>query len=575
MFSVNILIVVLLAYSAVAQESDYIVVGGGTSGIPLAARLADFWNVALVEAGVRYETSYPLAKTPGADVLPVGSDPDTANPADWGFVTEPFPGANGRKVHISRGKCLWSAFNFMIYQRPTRQSLDLWAEQVNDTSYRFDNFTPPNIDARFENASVLYNVDAFAPLGGPLEVTYPNYAQHFSSWLEGGFEEIDIPKAVDFNSGKLDVYQYASTTIRPRDQHRSSFESSFLEHPIPSLTIFKDTLAKMVISMRSITPSRREIILAAGVFQSPQLLMVSGIGPAEHLQNHGIKVLVDLPGVGQNLMGHPFIGPSYRVNIETLTRVATDIVYLASQYLRWARHQLGPCTSLVADFLAWEKIPYSLRRHFSEETLETLSEFPDDWPEVKYMSAPGFLGNISKLKSDQPDDGYQYVSIIGVLVAPTSRGTVTLRTADTTDLPLINLNWLDTKSDQEVAVAMFKRMREVFASPAMRRVVIGEEYFPGKQVQSNEDILEYIRENVMILWHPSRTCKMGTADDPEAVVDSRARVFGVNHLRVVDASAIPFLPPGHPQSTCYMLAEKIAYDIIHNGAEVPDETRLD
>jgi choline dehydrogenase-like flavoprotein len=153
------------------------------------------------------------------------------------------------------------------------------------------------------------------------------------------------------------------------------------------------------------------------------------------------------------------------------------------------------------------------------------------------MSAPGFLGNISNLKADQPDDGYQYASIIGVLIAPTLRGTVTLRTADTADLPLINMNWLDTRSDQEVVMAMFKRMREVFASNVMDPVVIGEEYFPGNQVQTDEEILEYIRENVMTVCHPSCACRMGTSNDTQAVSDSRARVFGVKRLRVVDASA--------------------------------------
>ncbi|CEL08712.1 hypothetical protein ASPCAL11857 [Aspergillus calidoustus] len=265
--------------------------------------------------------------------------------------------------------------------------------------------------------------------------------------------------------------------------------------------------------------------------------MVSGVGARQHLEDHGIEVLVDSPGVGQNMWDHPFVGPGYRGNVETVTRIANSPIYLASQYLRWAKKQLGPLTNPVSDLLAWEKILYELRRQFSPETLQALSQFPGDWPEVDYMSAPGFLGNISNLKADQPDDGYQYASIIGVLIAPTLRGTVTLRTADTADLPLINMNWLDTRSDQEVVMAMFKRMREVFASNVMDPVVIGEEYFPGNQVQTDEEILEYIRENVMTVWHPSCACRMGTSNDTQAVSDSRARVFGVKRLRVVDASA--------------------------------------
>jgi choline dehydrogenase-like flavoprotein len=159
------------------------------------------------------------------------------------------------------------------------------------------------------------------------------------------------------------------------------------------------------------------------------------------------------------------------------------------------------------------------------------------------------MGNISNLLEDQPKDGYQYASILGVLVAPLSRGNVTLKSSDTSDLPIINPNWLGDTADQEVAIAMFKRIRAAFKSDAMAPVVIGKEYYPGQNVQSDGEILEFIKDNVMTLWHAGCTCKMGTYDDKMAVVDSQARVFGVEGLRVVDASAFPFLPPGHPQST--------------------------
>lgn len=156
---------------------------------------------------------------------------------------------------------------------------------------------------------------------------------------------------------------------------------------------------------------------------------------------------------------------------------------------------------------------------------------------------------MSNLLADQPKDSYQYASILGVLVAPLSRGNVTLQSTDTSDLPIINPNWLDSPTDQEAAIAMFKRTRQALQSDAMAPVVVGEEYNPDPGVQSDEEILEYIKDNVMTLWHAACTCKMGTSDDPMAVVDHEARVLGVDGLRVVDASAFPFLPPGHPQST--------------------------
>ncbi|KAL4917368.1 hypothetical protein BDW62DRAFT_218176 [Aspergillus aurantiobrunneus] len=557
---------------------DYIVVGGGTSGLPLAVRLAQSHSVALVEAGSYYESSYAIAKTPGADVLPIGSDPDTKKAgADWGFVTTPQQGANGRRVHFARGKCLGGS--------PSRQALDMWAEAVNDTSYSFDNvfpyylrsahFTPPNAVERLENATTLYNASAFDPGGGPLQVSYSNYVMPFSTWMARGMEGIGLPEAADFNSGELHGYQYCTSTIRPKDQSRSTSESSFLEKDMPpNLKGYTKTLAKRILFDENrnavgveVSPFKtlmasKGVIVSAGVFQSPQLLMVSGIGPRDHLQEHNITVLSDLPGVGQNMLDHPFFGPSYRVGLETLTRVATHPLYLVWEYLRWVILHDGVFASPVADLIAWEKIPDNLRGGFSEGTRRNLSGFPDDWPEVEYISGAGFLGNLSNLLKDQPKDGYEYASILGVLIATTSQGTVMLSSADTSDAPIINPNWLETESDQQLAVALFKRIRQAFASEEMNPIVIGGEYYPGEQVQTDEEILEWIRNNIMTLWHPSRTCKMGTADDPMAVVDSRARVFGVHRLRVVDASSLPFLPPGHPQSTCYMLAEKIADDIL-------------
>lgn len=167
----------------------------------------------------------------------------------------------------------------------------------------------------------------------------------------------------------------------------------------------------------------------------------------------------------------------------------------------------------------------------------------------QYLSGAGYIGNFFNLYDQQPKDGYEYASILGVLIAPSSRGNVTLKSADTDDLPIVNPNLLGTKEDQEVIVATFKRMRQAFQSDAMAPVVIGEEYNPGTQVQTDEEILEFIKNNVMTLWHSACTCKMGTSDDPMAVVDNESRVLGVSGLRVVDASAFPLLPPGHPQST--------------------------
>lgn len=202
----------------------------------------------------------------------------------------------------------------------------------------------------------------------------------------------------------------------------------------------------------------------------------------------------------------------------------------------------------------------------------------------QYLAGSGFVGNNTDLMSTQPKDGYEYGTILGSLVAPTSRGNVTIKSTDTADLPVIQPNWLGTETDQQVAVATYRRIREAFDSKEMAPVVIGPEYFPGKQYDTDAKVLEVIKNSMMTVYHAACTCKMGRPADSMAVVDSQARVFGVKGLRVVDASAFPLLPPGHPQSTvckttllmiyleCLtdhwnvdMLAEKIAANIMASG----------
>lgn len=234
----------------------------------------------------------------------------------------------------------------------------------------------------------------------------------------------------------------------------------------------------------------------------------------------------------------------------------------AEQLLNGVAGKDGLLTNTGADYLAWEKIPQVLRSKFTQSSQCALAGFPADWPEAEYISSAGYIGNFSNLLTNQPKDGYEYASIQGVLAAPLSRGNVTLKSSNIEDLPIINPNWLDDTADQEVAIAMFKRIREAFQSDAMAPVVIGEEYYPEVKVQSDGGILEYLKNNVMTLWHLACTCEIGRADDKMAVVDSQARVYGVQRLRVVDVS-VPLLPPGHPQSTvCKFYLSKFGFCLL-------------
>ncbi|KAI0123316.1 hypothetical protein BJ170DRAFT_105047 [Xylariales sp. AK1849] len=574
---------------------DYVVVGGGTAGNAIGYRLAEAgYSVAILEAGLYYEIAKPvLGTTPAGDIIGVGASIlDSVPTVDWEFITEPQTGANNREVHYARGKCLGgsSALNFMIHHRPNEGAFDTWAEAVGDDSYKLESFlpyyensttfTPPDTTKRRANASTQYDPSAFTNSGGPVQVGYTNWVSDWATWLEKGLQAVGLNRTLGFDSGKLLGYHYSQSTIRASDQTRSSSATYIYkadDESLDTLKVYTQTLARKVVFDENNTATgvdvsslgidytihaSKEVILSAGAFQSPQLLMVSGIGPKATLDEFDIPVISELQGVGQNMWDHIFFGPSYEVNFDTLDRVLHDPVVLAETLASYIADGTGPLSSNVIEFLGWEKIPQSYRDTWSAETQEALAAFPDDWPEVEHLAGNGYVGNFQFLALQQPLNENQYATILGAMVAPISRGNVTIASSSTTDLPLVNPNWLTATADQEVAVSWYRRMREVWNTNALQEVVIGDEYWPGIETDTDEEILAVIQDSLLTVWHASCTCKMGKEGDETAVIDSQARVFGVEGLRVVDASSFPILPPGHPQSTIYALAEKIAASII-------------
>ncbi|CAN8100946.1 unnamed protein product [Discula destructiva] len=574
---------------------DYVVVGGGTAGLTLAARLTEdlTTTVAVIEAGSFYQVMNPLlASTPAGDVIFAGSSRYDTNPlADWNFVTVPQAGAKGREIRYPRGQCLGgsSGSNFMIYQRPDKGSLQMWADAVDDQSYTWDNmlqwykksvhFTPPNTSLRAPNATAMYTESAFDASAGPLQVSYANYAGPFSSYIQSSLDEIGVPVTQDFNSGSLMGSQYCSSTINPTNANRDSSQTSFLNNATqdrPNLHVMKSTMVSKVLfdSSKRATgvtltsgdtiKANKEVILSAGAFNTPQVLMLSGIGPAATLSQFGIPIIADRPGVGQNMTDHFFAGPTFRVNVDTFTKLANDLAYITEEFFtNFLPKQQGVLTNPVCDYLGWEKAPRSGSGGISSEAAAVLDKLPASWPDIEYLSAPGYVGNFSSLLTTQPDDGYQYATIFMAPVAPQSRGTVTISSTDASDLPVIDPAWLTDPTDVAVSVAAYKRLRAAFATNAMKPALADPvEYFPGPSVQGDDAILDTIRNTLMTVYHASCTARMGRVDDPTAVVDSNARVIGVSGLRVVDASSFALLPPGHPQSTVYAFAEKIAAQII-------------
>lgn len=475
----------------------------------------------------------------------------------------------------------------MIYQRPDEGSLQQWADIVGDQSFNYQHmlpyyqksckFTAPDPNVTPPNANIKYRSSAFEPNGGPLLISYPNDIRPFSTYLGSAFSEIGIPHANDFNSGELNGSQFCTMTMDPKSAIRCSSQTAFLDacQGRPNFKVFRDTLAEKIIfddekratgvkiDSGLFLKARKEVILSAGAFQSPQLLMISGIGPAATLDSFGIPVVADRPGVGQNMSDHIMFGPSYRVKVKTLANELgdpTQVLAILNNYFLNAR---GPLASQGCDFLAWEKVSRSM---VSTDAGKYLSTLPASWPDLEYIAVDAYFGDYSsplfRAAAGYPQDGLDYASIVVAPTAPRSRGSVTIKTAKATDLPVINPNWLTDPIDAEIAVAGYKRARQLFQTAALRDILADPvEYFPGSTIETDEQILETIRKSLVPVFHASTTCRMGKVDDPDAVVDAKARVIGVSGLRVVDTSSFALLPPGHPQSTVYALAEKIADDI--------------
>ncbi|CAE7027645.1 hypothetical protein P3342_006024 [Pyrenophora teres f. teres] len=569
---------------------DYVVIGGGTAGLAIASRLSAAASVAVVEAGGLYEQDngnqsvvpyYGLIMP----VLATTEEYPKQPLIDWDLVTTAQPSAGNRRIHYAQGKTLGgsSAINTMAYHRGTLGAFQRWADQVGDQSYVFNKvlpyfkksstLTPPNLEKRMApNATVRYDPNAFNnALGGPLQVSWANWVDPAQSWLVRGLQAIGLElSAKGFSSGELKGGAWVPTTIDPRHATRSTSKSSYLDasskdtsRPIVYLRsqaskILFDKQKKAVgVSVTTgenkyTLSAKREIVLSAGVFHSPQLLMLSGIGPANTLASYSIPIVSNLAGVGKNLWDQIFFNVLRGITVpNTGTYLATPLqqAVAVQQYSLMAS---GPYSS-GGGYLSFEKLPQKYRTGFSSRTAKLLNDFPADWPEIEYIASgfPSGSANYSTIGA-----------ISATLLTPTSRGNVTISSASVSDPPVINLGWLTDPADGEILVAAFKRVREAWASSALSAVAYGPEIAPGAAVSSDADILKFIRENAQPIWHASSTCAMGKSAKDGAVVDSRGRVFGVKGLRVVDNSITPFSVPGHPQSSVYMLAEKIAQDML-------------
>jgi choline dehydrogenase len=534
-----------------AGEFDYIIVGAGTSGCVLANRLSrnKDLKVLLIEAGGKDDYLWIH--------IPVGYLYCLGNPrTDWLFNTEPDPGLGGRSLIYPRGKVLGgsSSINGMIYMRGQRGDYDRWAELTDDPSWRWENVLPlfKQSEDHYRGATETHGA------GGEWRVEKQRLSWKILDAFRDAAEEVGIPKVEDFNNG--DNHGSSYFEVNQRRGIRLNTAKAFLRPAAQreNLTIMtgchverlliEDTEQGKICSGVQFTgggraftaTAHRETLLAAGAIGSPQILQLSGIGPAANLRSHGIAPQVDLPGVGENLQDHLQLRMVFKVSgVKTLNTSANNWFGKMKIGLQYAMFQSGPMSMAPSQLGAF------VRSGPDQRT-----------PNLQYHVQP-----LSLEKFGDPLHGFPAFTASVCNLRPTSRGHVRLASGDSYAAPKITPNYLSTIEDRKTAAAALALTRRIVAAPALARYK-PEEFKPGPSYRTEDELAEAAGLIGTTIFHPVGTCKMGGPNDPETVVDSQLRVKGVGRLRVVDASVMPYITSGNTNSPTLMIAEKTAQQIL-------------
>jgi choline dehydrogenase len=524
-----------------SKTYDYILVGAGSAGCVLAARLTEDLQtrVLLLEAGGAGGTKEIRIPAAFAKLFKTGMD--------WNYATEPEPHLHNRRLYWPRGKVLGgsSAINAMIYIRGNRADYDHWRD-LGNPGWGFAEVLP--YFKKSENQQRL--ASEYHGVGGPVNVADPRYVNPLTRAFLAAAGEIGIASNPDFNGAEQDgaaLYQ-----LTQKNGARCSAADGFLQpaRARGNLTVVTGAHATRVLleEKRAVgvaflrdgameeARADREVILAGGTVNSPQLLMLSGIGAADELQAAGVSASHDLPGVGKNLQDHPMVSVGYLCT----RKISLDGAETLGNFLRWLVWKNGPLASNVAEAGLF------LRTRVGLEV-----------PDLQLLFGPAYYRGHGLVRRKEHCFGFG-----PTLITPESRGEISLRSANPLHAPVIRANYLATDADVRTMIAgvrLARRLAHAKAFDAFR----GEELHPGATQQSDADIAEFLRNELETLYHPVGTCKMG--NDALGVVDERLRVRGMERLRVVDASIMPRVPAGNTNAPVMMIAEKAA-QMIREGA---------
>jgi choline dehydrogenase len=540
------------------QSFDYIVIGGGTAGALIANRLTTQKQrrTLLIEAGRRDDYHWIH--------IPVGYLHCIGNPrTDWMFKTEPDAGLNGRSLRYPRGKVLGgcSSINGMIYMRGQARDYDSWAAATGDASWTWENALPD-----FKAHEDYYKgADAMHGAGGEWRIEKQRLSWDVLDAFQSAAVQAGIPASSDFNRGNNEGVGYFEVNqksgwrwntvkafLNPTCYGRTNFEMWTSAHVSKLLFETQADGSKRcwgvqvwdgheMVTVRA----KCEVILSAGAIGSPQILQLSGIGDSALLAKHGIETVVDSKGVGANLQDHLQIRSVYEVSgVKTLNTMANTLWGKAKIGLEYALKRTGPMSMAPSQLGAFTKSDPSQPHANIEYHVQPLSL--DAFGEPLH-SFNAFTASVCNLN-------------------PTSRGTVTLKSGNFQDAPAIAPNYLSTDADRQVAADSLRVTRRIVGQEALAKYA-PKEIKPGVQYESDEDLARLAGDIATTIFHPVGTTKMGADDDAMAVVDSKLRVKGVTHLRVVDAGVMPLITSGNTNSPTLMIAEKAARWILEANPE--------
>ncbi|HEX7811763.1 MAG TPA: GMC family oxidoreductase N-terminal domain-containing protein [Burkholderiales bacterium] len=534
---------------------DYIIIGAGSAGCLLANRLSadPQVRVLLLEAGGKDDYFWIH--------VPVGYLYTIANPrTDWCYKTDADPGLNGRSIGYARGKVLGgcSSINAMIYMRGQKSDYDHWAT-LGNKGWSWDEVLPYFL----RTEDYVHGASEFHGVGGELRVEERRVNwEILDAWREAA-AECGIPKIEEFNRG--DNFGNAYFQMNQKRGVRWSNTKAFLRPVMhrPNLTVLTHAhvqrirLQNMGMLRRAtgvefrlgprgkqIAEAKREVILSAGAIGSPQILQLSGVGPAELLREHGIDVEHNLPGVGENLHDHLQVRIIYKVkNVGTLNERANSLFGKAAMGLEYLLHRTGPLT-----------MPPS-----------QLGAFARSDPAQPSANIEWHVQPLSLDKFGSPLHDFPAITPSVCNLRPTSRGHVRIKGADPYLHPSIRLNYLSTEEDRKVAIDSIRMTRDIMKARALQKYQ-PEEFLPGADIRTDEQLYRAAGELGTTIFHPVGTCRMGR--DRMAVVDERLKVRDMAGLRVVDASVMPRITSGNTNAPTTMIAEKGAEMILQDWKHV-------